>query len=194
MKSPFTGGSVTKKFKIETLTFRKEKFTVKRYYYICNDTGKTFSNAEVDDLVLNDVYNQYRERYGIPSPQMLKELRLKYDLSAHIMSKIMGIGINQYGLYENGEMPTKAIGQKLATLFDRKILLRSIDKARFTLKDDYIKVREKVENHTVQLSLPLKKEYYKDFVETSQIKPFDKEIQITPKARWSTYNLSTTLA
>ena len=49
MKSPFTGGNVTKQFKYETYTFRNEKYTVKRFYYQCVDTGRSFSNAEVDE-------------------------------------------------------------------------------------------------------------------------------------------------
>ena len=51
MISPFTGGNVTKTYKFETFTFRNEKFNVKRYYYVCNDTGRSFSDSEVDDLV-----------------------------------------------------------------------------------------------------------------------------------------------
>ena len=113
MISPFTGGKVTRKHKLETFTFRKEKFTVKRFYFVCNDTGREFTNNDVDTQVFNDIYKQYRERHGIPSPERLKDLRNKYGFSAHIMSKIAGMGINQYGLYENGEMPTIAMGQKL---------------------------------------------------------------------------------
>ena len=46
MISPFTGGNVTKTYKFETFTFRNEKFNVKRYYYVCNDTGRSFSDSE----------------------------------------------------------------------------------------------------------------------------------------------------
>lgn len=67
MKSPFTGGNVTKLFKEETYTFRNEKYIVKRYYFRCDETGKTFTNADVDNLVMEDLYSQYRQRHGIPS-------------------------------------------------------------------------------------------------------------------------------
>lgn len=165
MKSPFTGGNVTKQFKYETYTFRNEKYTVKRFYYQCVDTGRTFSNAEIDDKVMKDLYAQYRERHGIPSPSDLKSLRDKYGLSAHVMSRIAGIGINQYGLYENGEMPTLSIGMRLASLFDRSSLLKSIDSARVRLGKDYSRVKDVVESYTEPVSYSIEKVYYIDFEE-----------------------------
>ncbi len=187
MISPFTGGKVTKKHKLETFTFRKEKFTVKRYYFVCNDTGREFTNEEVDEQVFTDICKQYRERHRIPSPEMLKDLRSKYGFSAHIMSKIAGMGINQYGLYENGEMPTIAMGQKLALLFDKRTLLECIDKAEPKLGKNYSKVREAVETYVEQTSIPLAKKTYKDFFETLQTTLFSKEVSTGKKARWSTY-------
>lgn len=165
MKSPFTGGAVTKQFKIETYTFRKEKYAVKRFYYQCVDTGKTFSNAEVDDLAMEDLYAQYRKRHGIPSPAELKGLREKYGLSAHVMSKIAGIGVNQYGLYENGEMPTLVIGMRLASLFDRSTLLQSIDHAKGRLGKDFMRVKNRVESYEDPVSYSLERVYYIDFEE-----------------------------
>ena len=190
MTSPFTGGNVTKTYKFETFTFRNEKFNVKRYYYVCNDTGRSFSDSEVDDLVFYEIYDQYRKRHNIPSPQMLRDLRNKYNLSAHTMSKIAGIGINQYGLYENGEMPTIAIGQKLALLFDKNTLLECIDKAQPKLGKNYSKVREAVEAYVEPITISLAKKSYKDFFETLQITLFPKEINTGKKARWSTYEPS----
>lgn len=165
MKSPFTGGNATKKSKTETFSFRGENYTVTRFYFECDETGKIFSNAEVDDKVMEDLYSQYRDRHGIPSPTQLKGLREKYGLSAHTMSKIAGMGINQYGLYENGEMPTIVIGQKLSTLFEKDSLLKSIDKARVKLGKDFEKTREKVESYTEPQSFKLAKVYYPQFDE-----------------------------
>lgn len=165
MKSPFTGGNATKKYEYLTLSFRKEKFTVKRYYFQCNETGKTFSNTEVDSQVMNDVYRQYRERHSIPSPEQLKNLREKYGFSAHIMSKIAGIGVNQYGLYENGEMPTIVVGQKLSSLFEKESLIASIDSSRIKLGKDYGKVKEKVRSYSEPYSLSITDEYYDEFDE-----------------------------
>lgn len=185
MKSPFTGGNVTKLFKYETYTFRNEKYKVKRIYYQCEDTGRTFSNAEVDDKAMTDLYAQYRERHGIPSPSDLKMLRDRYGLSAHIMSKIAGIGINQYGLYENGEMPTLAIGLLLASLFDKSSLLKSIDSARERLGKDYYRVKDMVESYAEPVSYPIEKIYYVDFEEIMPL-AFPSIAISMKNSRWAT--------
>ena len=188
MISPFTGGKVTKKHKLETFTFRKEKFTVKRFYFVCNDTGREFTNNDVDTQVFNDIYKQYRERHGIPSPERLKDLRSKYGFSAHIMSKIAGMGINQYGLYENGEMPTIAMGQKLTLLFDKKSLLECIDKAQRKLGKSYLKIRATVEAFNEPQIVPMAKVFYRDFTEIVQSLICSKVEAIDRKPRWATYN------
>lgn len=188
MISPFTGGKVTRKHKLETFTFRKEKFTVKRFYFVCNDTGREFTNNDVDTQVFNDIYKQYRERHGIPSPERLKDLRNKYGFSAHIMSKIAGMGINQYGLYENGEMPTIAMGQKLTLLFDKISLLECIDKAQPKLGKSYLKIRATVEALNEPQIVPMAKVFYRDFTEIVQSLICSKVEAIDRKPRWATYN------
>ena len=185
MRSPFTGGNVIKKSRYETYTFRNEEYTVLAYYFECEDTGKTFTNAEVDDQMMNDVYNQYRKRHGIPSPSELKDLRGKYGLSAHVMSKIAGIGINQYGLYENGEMPTVIVGQKLSTLFEKESLLKSIDGARVRLGKNYERIREKVQSYAEPRSFKLAKVFYPQF---DELIPLTSPAIAFPirKSRWAT--------
>lgn len=185
MKSPFTGGNVIKKSRQETFTFRNEEYTVLAYYFECVDTGKTFTNADVDDRLMEDVYCQYRKRHGIPSPSELKNLREKYGLSAHIMSKIAGIGINQYGLYENGEMPTIIVGQKLSTLFEKESLLKSIDGARVKLGKDFERVREKVESYAEPRSFNLAKVYYSQFDEIIPL-IYPSIAYSIRKSRWAT--------
>ncbi len=185
MKSPFTGGNVTKLSKDEAYTFRNEKYIVKRYYFQCDETGKTFTNAEVDNLVMEDLYNQYRQRHGIPSPSELKNLREKYGLSAHTMSKIAGIGINQYGLYENGEMPTPVIGKSLASLFDKNSLLKQIDNSCAKLGKDYPKVRNKVASYIEPRVFSLKKDFYYQFSEMAHLSAHSTSYPYK-KARWTT--------
>lgn len=186
MRSPFSGGSATKKSKTETFTFRGESYTVTRYYYQCDDTGKTFSNAEVDNMAMEDLYRQYRERHGIPSPEQLKFLRDKYGLSGHIMSKIAGIGVNQYGLYENDEMPSIVIGQRLSSLFDKNNLLKAIDSASHKLGKDYLKVKRKVEGFAEPQVFNLRRDYYPQFDEALPL-TYPSISYKCRKARWATY-------
>ena len=173
-----------KKTKTETFTFRNETFVVERCYFQCEDSGRTFTNAEVDDQALNEVYSQYRERHGIPSPALLKELRGRYGLSAHVMSRIAGIGVNQYGLYENGEMPTLVVGHKLASLFDKQTMLRSVDSSCRRLGKDYPKVRAKVESYVEPQVFDLRRDYYPEFDEVLPF-AFQSLSYQCRKARWT---------
>ena len=188
MISPFTGGTVTQKHNLETFTYRNEKFTVKRLYFVCNDTGREFTNEDADSQIFHEIYKQYRERHRIPSPERLKDLRSKYGFSAHTMSKIAGMGINQYGLYENGEMPTIAMGQKLALLFDKQTLLECINKAQPRLGKSYIRIRTTVEAFNEPKMVPLAKVFYKDFTEIVQSLVYDEVETTERKPRWATYS------
>ena len=147
MNSPFTGGNATLISEKAISTFRGEGFSYIRYYYRCDDTGITFTDADTDEKGQEEIYTQYREKYGIPSPERIKSIRNQYGLSAITMSKILGIGDNQYGLYENGEMPTKNIGRMIATVEDKNIFRMYVDMARNQFTDkDYNSIVEKVDS------------------------------------------------
>lgn len=147
MNSPFTGGHATLVEEKATTVYRGEKFDYTRRYYRCDDTGIAFTDDETDAWSLEQIHSQYREKYGIPAPEEIKAIREQYGLSATTMSKILGIGDNQYGLYENGEMPTKNIGRMIATIKDKNIFSMYVDMAKnqFTEKENN-RIREKVAN------------------------------------------------
>lgn len=116
MKSPFTGGEVTLQCEKRTLNYRKDRFEYVCNYYVCKDTQEEFTTTELDELNMIQIYNQYRVRNGIPFPDEIKALRSKYGVSARTMSLILGLGENQYRLYENGEMPTVGIGRMINSI------------------------------------------------------------------------------
>lgn len=146
MKSPFTGGNAVLMSEEAVTVYRGESFTYTRYFYRCEDTGITFTDAETDDKGLEQILTQYREKYGIPSPKEIREIREQYDLSAVTMSRILGIGDNQYGLYENGEMPVKNIGRMIASIKDKNILLMYLDCAKNQFSsEEFGRIQQKIE-------------------------------------------------
>lgn len=184
MKSPFTGGKATLLSEKTSTNYRGEIFYYTRFYYRCNDTGFTFTNAECDEMGLNDIYSQYRKKYGIPSPDEIRDIRKKYNLSATIMSKILGIGDNQYGLYENGEMPAKSIGRMIATIEDKTVFNKYISMAReqFSEKEFEI-IEQKVENSAESASYVLFNDNY--FTPWKFAVPsFNKMYTTSDKSRW----------
>jgi hypothetical protein len=65
MKSPITGKEMQLKFESRKLTFRKEEFTIKYHYYLCEDTKEQFTTTEIDELNITQLYNQYRKKYNL---------------------------------------------------------------------------------------------------------------------------------
>ncbi|MFA5298009.1 MAG: type II toxin-antitoxin system antitoxin SocA domain-containing protein [Lutibacter sp.] len=57
---------------------------------------------------MKQVYNQYRDKFNLPFPEEIREIRAKYGISASKMSEILGFGANSYRNYENGEVPNQS--------------------------------------------------------------------------------------
>lgn len=106
MKSPITGKEMTLAKEQRTMEFRKAPFEVEFHYYRCEDSGEQFTTTELDELNTNQVYNQYRDKFNIPFPDEITNIRQKYGVSAAKMSEILGLGVNSYRQYEAGEMPS----------------------------------------------------------------------------------------
>ena len=160
-KSPFTGGSVELLSEQATTTFRGERYQYTSYYYKCNDTGRLFSDNEVDDKSLDQVYDQYRLRHGIPSKEEIRQIREQFNLSALAMSKILGLGDNQYRLYEEGTIPVESVGKLIALARQKVNMLALLDssKALFPEKE-YTRYYEKINSSAVSIVLPIYTPYY----------------------------------
>lgn len=118
IESPFSGGKAHLKRKVNELSFRKSRFEILEHYYQCEDTDAEFTTAEIDRVNLNQVYNQYRDKFGLPFPDQIKAIREKYDVSASKMSEILGLGTNTYRLYEQGEVPSVGNGRLIMAAED----------------------------------------------------------------------------
>lgn len=116
MKSPFADCEATLKQEQDVAKYRGEKYDVTHYYYECPETGLRFTTTALDEKNVNQVYDEYRKRHGMPSAEKIKEIRKSYGFSARMMSKILGFGINQYSLYEKGEMPSLSNGRLILAI------------------------------------------------------------------------------
>ena len=112
-----------------TIEFRKESFPVIFHYYLCKDSGEQFTSTELDDVNMNQVYNQYRDKYNLPFPEEIKAIREMYELPATKMAEILGFGINSYRNYENGEVPSNANGKLIHLASDPQKFRQSVEMA-----------------------------------------------------------------
>lgn len=65
MKSPFTGGKVLRGMEKKTITFRGEEYTVPQRFFKCQDSGKEFTDAALDDDNIWEVIKAYFIRKGV---------------------------------------------------------------------------------------------------------------------------------
>lgn len=110
-----------------SMHFRKEAFKVVFHYYKCEDSGEQFTTTSMDEVNMNQVYNQYRDRFNIPFPDEITRIREKYGLSPVKMSEVLGFGINGYRLYEAGEIPSIANARLIRMAEDPKVFMNMVE-------------------------------------------------------------------
>ena len=127
MKSPITGKEMKLIKERRSMHFRKEEFEVVFHYYKCEDSGEQFTTTSMDEVNMNQVYNQYRDRFNIPFPDEITRIREKYGLPANKMSEVLGFGVNTYRQYEAGEIPSIANAKLIQMAEDPKIFMGMIN-------------------------------------------------------------------
>ena len=117
------------------LTFRKEAFEITYHYFLCEETGEQFTSDELDAINQIQVHNLYREKYGIPFAEEIKEIRNKYKVSANKMSDILGMGANTYRLYEDGEIPSVSNGRLILAIRHPKDFIQQVEASAHLLSE-----------------------------------------------------------
>ena len=131
MKSPFTGKEMTFCKERRTVPFRKEDFEIVFHFYKCEDTNEQFTTTELDELNMTQVYNQYRDKFNIPFPDEIIKIREKYGVPVTKMSIILGFGVNSYGQYEKGEMPSISNARLIQSVANPKNFIENIRLCEF---------------------------------------------------------------
>ena len=145
IESPFTGGKVLEIHDVEEKTFRGEKYTVNVRYYQCEDTGEQFSTTEQDSIWIQELYSQYREKHGIPSPQEIKSIRESYGLNRTQLSRLLGFGINQLKSYEDGQVPSESNGKMLKIISNPLTMMNLLEISHNEFHEsEYDRIKEKI--------------------------------------------------
>lgn len=130
---------------IRTTTYRKEEFS---YIHtgIVDASGDTWTTTGMDEANIFQVYNQYRVKHSIPFPDEIEKIRKHYGLSAAKMSLILGFGINQYRMYEDGEVPSLSNARVLIASREKKVFLSFVEASKNEMSEaEYSRVRAKAE-------------------------------------------------
>lgn len=145
MKSPFTGKEMLRVFEERTWKFRGEEYSYIHSAWRCEDTGELFTDDESDTAGFVQVTNQYREKYGIPYKDEIIAVRSRYGISAAKMSLILGLGVNQYRLYEQGEVPSVSNGRMIRSIMNPSVMLDMVESSRNELSEaEYGKISNRI--------------------------------------------------
>ena len=146
MKSPFTDKEMKRVYEKRTWNFRGEQYEYEHIAWLCEDSGEQFTDDESDTAGFVQVTNQYRAKYGIPYTDEIIAVRQRYGISAAKMSLILGIGINQYRLYEQGEVPSVSNGRMIRSIMNPKVMLEMVESSKNELSiSEYEKIISKVQ-------------------------------------------------
>lgn len=130
---------------VRTTTFRKEEYS---YIHtgIIDENGEMWTTTEMDEANIFQVYNQYRAKHGIPFPDEISGLREHYGLSAAKMSQILGFGINQYRMYEDGEVPSVSNARTIIAAREKDVCMSFVEASKSEMSEpEYQRIRKKVE-------------------------------------------------
>lgn len=134
MKSPFANCEAHVVKEQRTVKFRGDEYAYVYSCYECEQTKERFTTTEMDEENVQQVYRQYRMKYGIPSGKEIAELKDKYGISAARLALILGFGENQISNYIDGEVPNKANGKTLSAIKDPRVFVRYVELAKEQLK------------------------------------------------------------
>ena len=145
MKSPFDGIEMKLVYEKRKWMFRGEEYDYVHAAWLDVERGEQFTTDETDDAGFTQVTNQYREKYGIPYTDEIISIRKKYGLNAAKMSLILGIGINQYRQYEQGDVPSVSNGRIIRSAAIPDVMIDLVNGSKNLLsQNEYEKISAKV--------------------------------------------------
>ena len=135
VNSPYSGKAMQVVYEEDLWEFRGEKYPYIHIAFRDNDKDEQFTTTESDTACYEQVTNQYRAKYGVPYTDEITALRERYGLSATKMSLILGFGVNQYRLYELGEVPSESNGKMIRGAMNPRVFLDLVDSSKNQLSE-----------------------------------------------------------
>lgn len=133
--SPLTGGKLELCKERAEVTFRGETISYVKSFYHCVDSDAEFVDEELENANLKLIYDTYRQNHSIPLAEDLTQMRKRYGIPSSAMSIILGLGENQFGLYEEGVVPSLSVGKLLALAMEPENLKEMLVSARSAFSD-----------------------------------------------------------
>lgn len=164
MKSPITGKKMPLIKERRIMVFRKETFEIIFHYFKCKDSNEQFTTTALDEVNMNQVYNQYRDKFNIPFPDDIIRIRKKYNLPAARMSEVLGLGANSYRQYEAGEMPSVANAKLIQMADEPMTFIGMLELCASIDANTKVKFKHKAQNLLDEKQKNLSDWYFKSYL------------------------------
>ncbi len=92
----------------EVYTVRGEKIGVRARVLVCRRCGNDLFDLESEEETARMVYQEYRRRRGLLSPEEIRRLRGRYGLSQRQLARLLGWGLVTVQRYEKGALQDAA--------------------------------------------------------------------------------------
>ncbi len=131
--------------KSEVLNVRGEDIQTVSNVRVCKCGNELFDES-LDEENLIRVYNVYRTRRNILTPEEIREIRERYGLSQRALGKVLGWGDVTIHRYETGALPDSSHFKMLRLIEDPKIMKKLLLEAQFSIpRTTFQRVMEKIE-------------------------------------------------
>lgn len=134
--------------RVESFPVRGEELEVTAKVAVCLSCKEDVPDERLDDATLRSVYETYRKKYGLLSPQEIAEVRESYGLSQRALARLLGWGEATISRYETGKLPDNGHNLALKNLRDPMYMERLLQTNGDALTD---RERERVEGHLRRL-------------------------------------------
>lgn len=132
-----------------------EMIEVDAQVLVCAECGEELYYEDLDKQTLLHVYNEYRKRHKLLSPNEIKEIREQYGLSQRSFAKLLNWGDKTIFRYENGSIQDKAHNSIL-------LFLRNPENMKTYLMENEVTIDEKKKNKILEKIKLLEKEIHKE--------------------------------
>jgi HTH-type transcriptional regulator/antitoxin MqsA len=121
--------------KLMTLHYKSTPITANQPGYWCDECGEGVIGGEDRKATQKELQSLRAQVDGLLTPDAIKEIRERLNLTQQNASKIFGGGVNAFSRYERGETPiAKPLSQLLQLLNTHPNLLSELTKNHATIK------------------------------------------------------------
>lgn len=101
-----------------------------------SQTGKIVADMQLDNQAVKLAQDKFRKQFDFISPNDIKNLRKKWNLSQKQLAEVIGWSPSTVALYEVGEIPTKSNNRLLKILIkDNQVMRDFIQESKIDLEE-----------------------------------------------------------